>query len=923
MFNCQRWCYGLGLLATGWVLLGPSQEAIAQIRPDRTLGSESSRIVPTTLRGLLIQQIEGGARRGSTLFHSFSSFNVGTDEYVYFASPDGIDTLVSRVTGNAASTIAGTLGVNGSADLFLLNPNGIIFSPTAQLDIRGSFLASTASQFVFSSGGGFSATNPQVPPLLTIEVPIGLQRGQVPQGDIQNNGTLWVDGPSLTLIANNLHSPGSLITDNGTVQLVASNNIDLSASTTLVSTNGGAVTLQAGNDIRLLNGSAINTSIPERLGGGDAGSISLQAGNHLTLQNAALFATVAPTTTGSAGAISLVANGVVTIDSGIINNNLRGDGSGTPIRITGDRIAITNNSRIFAFTDGVGDAGLISLQAEDAIDVDQASQISVGVNPGAVGNGGGIRIQAERFTASTGANLFTFTQGTGDAGTLDIQASDAVVLTDSTLAAGVSSGATGNGGGIRIRTSQFDAENTVILADTAGPGQGGGLFIRARDMTVTGFAQGDRISSIISTNSLGPGRAGNLTIRARNLEITGTRLSTETNGSGGGGDLALQVEEDLTFSGPGVISAGVIGGGGNGGTVRLNVGQLTVQNQGQIASGTFSTGDAGNLTINAREGIRLTGDPAAETRTGLFTQSQGTGQAGTLTIRTPQLQVEDGATISVSGIATGSPGNLQVNTDRIFLTQGLLEARTVSGEGANIQLDVADRLVLRDRSQILTEAQGTGNGGNITITAPFIVAVPTENNDITANAFEGNGGNITITTEVILGLEFRPTLTSLSDITASSEFGLDGTVVINTPDVDPAQGLVELPASPVDAASQIGQICPTGPGAAAQWGRFVITGRGGTVPSPLTVLDTDRVNADWVTPGAQNAPDEDHHPETGHLPAPHLPGQSDLSDPSWQEAQGWILGRHGQIHLVTGTQPMVATPEICAEPLNLKPGIVG
>lgn len=67
-----------------------------------------------------------------------------------------------------------------------------------------------------------------------------------------------------------------------------------------------------------------------------------------------------------------------------------------------------------------------------------------------------------------------------------------------------------------------------------------------------------------------------------------------------------------------------------------------------------------------------------------------------------------------------------------------------------------------------------------------------ENSNIFANAFTGNGGNVNITTNGIYGLEFRPQLTSLSDIAASSQFGVQGNVTVNTPEIDPSRGLTSF-----------------------------------------------------------------------------------------------------------------------------------
>jgi filamentous hemagglutinin family protein len=194
----------------GGAVAGISDRTLAQITPDATLGTENSIVTPNVnIGGLPADRIDGGAVRGANLFHSFSDFNVGEGLRVYFGNPAGIENILSRVTGNNVSNILGTLGVDGAANLFLLNPNGIIFGPNAQLDIAGSFVASTANSVVFGNGIEFSATNPQAPPLLTISVPLGLQYGTQPPQAIENAGNLTV-GQNLLLSAGTVTSTGQL-----------------------------------------------------------------------------------------------------------------------------------------------------------------------------------------------------------------------------------------------------------------------------------------------------------------------------------------------------------------------------------------------------------------------------------------------------------------------------------------------------------------------------------------------------------------------------------------------------------------------------------------------------------------------------------------------------------------------------------------
>ena len=154
--------------------------------------------------------ITGGTQVGTNQFHSFQGFSVPTGNTAHFDNALTTTNVIGRVTGANISNIDGTLRTNGTANLYLINPNGIIFGNKAQLDVAGSFSASTANTVKFSDGSEFSATNPQAPPLLQINVPLGLQYGKSNVGaTISNSGNLAA-GQDLSLNADKLDLQGTL-----------------------------------------------------------------------------------------------------------------------------------------------------------------------------------------------------------------------------------------------------------------------------------------------------------------------------------------------------------------------------------------------------------------------------------------------------------------------------------------------------------------------------------------------------------------------------------------------------------------------------------------------------------------------------------------------------------------------------------------
>ncbi len=223
--SIASWLIIGGALALGGGLSpirSSGDRAFAQITPDTTLGSENSTVTSTGE----IDTINGGATRGANLFHSFQEFNVGEGRAAVFSNSTGIENILTRVTGANPSIILGTLGVaGGNANLFLINPNGIIFGSNARLDVGGSFVGTTANAIAFGNQGFFSTTNPSNPELLTVN-PDALLFNQIRAVSIKNDsvapagtdpaglnalGLRVPDGKSLLLVGGNVSMDGGTI----------------------------------------------------------------------------------------------------------------------------------------------------------------------------------------------------------------------------------------------------------------------------------------------------------------------------------------------------------------------------------------------------------------------------------------------------------------------------------------------------------------------------------------------------------------------------------------------------------------------------------------------------------------------------------------------------------------------------------------
>jgi large exoprotein involved in heme utilization and adhesion len=345
----------------------------------------------------------------------------------------------------------------------------------------------------------------------------------------------------------------------------------------------------------------------------------------------------------------------------------------------------------------------------------------------------------------------------------------------------------------------------------------------------------------ISTSAQLSGNAGNVGVNLNTLNLQNSTITSRNEGTGNAGEINLQIGDRLTADN-GVFSTNTING--IGGQIVIQTGDVELSNNSLIDSNTSGSGNAGAIDIFASS--------TSLNLSTISTQSAGTGNAGTINLDTQILDLTDQSSLSSAATSKGRAGNL------------------------NLQVQ---RTTLFNNSQITTRSSG--------------------NSDIIANAVQGNGGNIEITTQGILGLEFRDQLTPQNDITASSQFGLSGTVSISSPDVEPSSGLVELPVNLVDASQQVAEGCSN-----TDNSRFVVTGRGGLPSDPIQEINSDRPWADMRDLSAFRTI---NHQETSTTATTNQP---------LIQATGWRRNTEGKVELLATTEnvssPQFTPPATCA-----------
>lgn len=852
-----------------------------------------------------------GAIQGQNVFHSFEEFGVPEMAVVFFVinSSDNIQNIFARVTGGEVSDIQGIISVfesesplqplpaggnsplanstiaSGAASrnisvapsdtfladgtsLFLMNPNGIIFGENAAIDVEGAFVVTTADGIRFNNGEVFSASGDLQTPssLLTIS-PSAFIFNHNSQTSIISNSTRAVPIGSIFrgLRAYNEENivflGGDIILDGGgsTAGLNAfGGRVELGAfadtGEVQIGSNGNLIFPEGASlgEVHLTNQAQIDVSLE------DGGEIFITARNIEIIDNSLLIAGISEgfgNSSSQAGNIVLNATNNINLDSqSLIQNSVfpNAQGSSGNIIINGGSLGITNNSQVSADLLGRGNAGDIRIfttgndfnSESGTFTLDGQSIVRNNVSLNTVGSGGNITIGGNNLVVKDSSQISASTAGEGNAGNIRINFSDDIFVqgiangealqSASAIFSRVEPDGLGNGGNISITANNIHLVDGVrIEASTLGIGNPGNIVVNASNVTLESFATDGVYSADIFT-SIGA-----------NPETVSDELPT---------------------------NVAVSPGGDNVGNITIAADTLSILDGSFISAGTFGTGDAGNVLIDAEDQIVIEGtnfDGTLASRVDSRVGDDAKGNGG-------DIQITSGGIIQISGdgrgespglfsdaLGNGDSGSILVRAaDRLEIINGEVSTSSASTFGGDIAIE-ADQIYLYGDSDTRTNvAAGAGDGGNIALTGRYVYAF--DDSDILANARDGRGGDITFDIRGFFGDSF--TLNSLNadpdtlDGNDRVDVNATGTVngVVEIPDINFIENSVtNLPDAITPADQILAGSCISRTG--DDQGSFVVTGGGGLPTRPTTgnvvsTYPTGEVQSPNASPQAQWQP---------------------------------------------------------------------
>jgi filamentous hemagglutinin family protein len=747
-----------------------------------------------------IYNINGGTTKGTNQFHSFGLFSVGTGDTASFNGPSWIANIIGRVTGGQQSIIDGTLrSTITGANLYLLNPYGVLFGPNATLDVTGSFHVSTAD-YLRLSDGGIYYSNPLSSSVLTTAPPVAFgfltsapapiiileSFLQVPRGK-----TLSVVGGDITITGG---PTGEIYAPSGRINIASV----ASPGEVIPVESRDAPDLQMSSFDRLGKINLLDWAYLDVSSSRGNGTIVIRGGK-LLMDYSIISADTLGNIDGAKKGVDIGISGSMEMRNSLIEAVTAGDGQGGDIVIRSGSMEMKNSSGIMALTEGWGNSGNVEVNT-GSLDMREGSQIinntdifsdgnagnltvtadsilmtgeydpsgkgtglASATGFGSTGRGGDISVSTGSLEVRDGATIFASTGGSGASGNVDINAEN--ILVSGKNAKGHSaeiaawSNSSGNAGGIRINTGNLEVRNGYISTSSGYSGKGGDLEVTAADRILLTEGTGLFANGYI-------GDSGNIRIKSGSLEVTdGASIMSNATGSGAGGDIEVTANSIL-LSGvdkrgyQSAVSSSVVFATGAGGDIRVNAQSLEVKEGATIMAATTGSGNGGKIEVNAAS-VLVSGTKDGHTSS-LLTSTASSGKAGDIRITTNNLEVKDGGMIEASTYSSGSSGSIDVTASNVVIS-GVSEGEYPfvwaiagphsSGKGGFIRI-ATNNLEVKDGGQISVSTLGQGDGGSLIVTAKniFIDGGSHTEKGVGMNAdtyASGKAGDINITTNTL------------------------------------------------------------------------------------------------------------------------------------------------------------------------------
>jgi filamentous hemagglutinin family protein len=809
------------------VAIGSVTQAGTAITQTTGAGDLGTQVLPPSGN---LYGITGGKPVGNNLYHSFGQFSVGTGDVAQFQTstllPNStLSNILARVTGPNPSSIFGTIdsiSYYPSANLFLMNPNGILFGPGAQIFVGGIAHFTTADYLRLSDGVrfealpgaqdallstasvaafGFLGSNPAAIMVQGSQLTMGKRTGLSLVGG--NRGFTYTNpdtGAKASVPDGVTMTGGRLSAPSGQINLVSVASKGEISAGDFMPTSG----MKMGN-IALSQGAILDVS------GDGGGTVRIRGGQFIMDQAAAVRANTTGASNGAPTAISVnVTEKIVLLGGSSILSVAEGEGNGGLVSLTAPSIEMHGNSNITTSSTGLGDAGYIELQGNQ---VNLTTVSFVKARTESKGHGGNITIRGLTGKGSR-AN--------------DVRLSDNSQLVSETIGQLLGEGDAGN---ILVETARLNLSGGSLFntASRGSTGAAGNITVNATDsLTISGH--GTQLTSASMEFSFGD--AGHISISAPSVVI-------ENNG--------------FISTSTGLMK--------NAGTITVNTNNLQLLSGGHITSSSLlenpgypPSGAAGNVTIQGlaspAQSVLIDGPGS-----GIFTDTQGTGAGGNILVKANSVTLQNSGTLSASSTGLvehpGNAGNIEINATN-GLTMQNSAITTQAGQGAgggNIKVTTSRAATVRLQNSKISAsvADGPGGGGNISIDPQFVIL---QHSQILAQAAQGQGGAITIIASLFLP-------DAISIVNADSGSGVNGTVTIQSPNA-PASGKIQpLGKSPLQATSLLNQRCASLAG--GEFSSFTVTGRdslptepGSWLASPLA-LGPAGFSAGSVTEGGEQA----------------------------------------------------------------------